>query len=266
MSSLVAREVAFTWPGGVTALESVDVAVRPGRMTAVIGPNGAGKSTLVRVLAGLERAERGRVDLGDRAVVGVDAKARARELALVPQFLPALPEVRVLDFVLGGRYAHLRPWRGASARDREAAREALARCDVGDLEERSMAQLSGGQRQRVLIARALAQEAGLLLVDEPTTALDPEHQVRVFALLAALAREGRGILVVTHELNLAARFAHELVLLDAGRVVARGSADEVLMREILEPVYGPHLHYGRTDERDGAHPYVLPYWPLGEES
>jgi iron complex transport system ATP-binding protein len=121
-----------------------------------------------------------------------------------------------------------------------------------------MTELSGGQRQRVLVARALASRAPTLLVDEPTAALDLEHQLRVFALLARLADGGRSVLVVTHDVNLASQFAARVALLDRGRVAACGSPDAVLRREVLEPVYGRHLHYGRLPGPD-ARPFVLPW-------
>jgi iron complex transport system ATP-binding protein len=121
-----------------------------------------------------------------------------------------------------------------------------------------MSELSGGQRQRVVIARAIAQDAPVLLVDEPTSSLDPEHQIGVFELLAGLVKRGRTVLVVTHELNLAAQFASRIVVLDRGRVVADGSVEEILRREVLAPVYGERLYFGRT-QGAGARPFVLPW-------
>ena len=144
---------------------------------------------------------------------------RARRIAVVPQFLPTLFDVRVEDFVLGGRYAHVDRWKGPTHLDREAVQAALADCDVSEFAQRLMSELSGGQRQRVVIARAIAQAAPVVLVDEPTSSLDPEHQVRVFELLAGLAREGRSVLVVTHELSLAGQFAGQLLVLERGRLV-----------------------------------------------
>ena len=178
----------------------------------------------------------------------------------------ALPEVSVSAFVTSGRYAHRERGlaaallgRALTSRDEAAARAALASCDALDLAERPMTGLSGGQRQRVLIARAVAQEAALLLVDEPTNALDPEHQIQVFQLLANLCGDGRAALVVTHDLNLAGQFATRIVLVDKGRVVTAGEPASVLRREVLEPVYGSHLEYiARPNGARAGVPIVVP--------
>lgn len=259
---LEARGVAHRYPNGPQALAGVDVELRAGDLTAVIGPNGSGKSTLLTVLAGQCSPDAGEVRLRGRAIGELFPRERARQVARVPQFLPALPELRVCDFVLGGRYAHLPRSRQATEADHAVVRRSLERCDALEWADRSMHEISGGQRQRVLLARALAQEAGALLVDEPTNSLDPEHQVAVFALLAELAREDRAVCVVTHELHLAGQFASRIVLLHEGRVVAEGAVDEVLRPDVLTPIYGPHLHYGRLpDGAGGSRPFVLPWKP-----
>ena len=260
VTSLEARALAHTYRDGPRALDGVDFKLSTGELAVVIGPNGSGKSTLLRVLAGLLTCTQGEVRLHDRPIAQWSARERARRIAVVPQFLPALPDLLVSDFVLGGRYAHFQPWRQAAARDHEVVRESLARCDASEIAARSMQEISGGQRQRVLLARALAQEADVLLVDEPTNSLDPEHQVRVFALLAELVRAGRSALVVTHDLNLASQFATRICLLSAGRVASDGPVATVLVRNVLEPVYGEHLYYGRFDDGSGAgQPFVLPW-------
>jgi iron complex transport system ATP-binding protein len=201
------------------------------------------------------------VTLGETAIESLSSAERARGVAVVPQFLPSLFDVRVDDFVLGGRYVYVDRWRGPTHVDREAVQAALAACDVEDLAERSMSEISGGQRQRVVIARAIAQRAPVLLVDEPTSSLDPEHQVRVFQLLAELAARGNAVLVITHELNLAAQFAARVHVLHRGRVVASGTVEEMMRPDVLAPVYGEQLYYGRT-EGAGGRPFVLP-WSRG---
>jgi iron complex transport system ATP-binding protein len=258
---LEARGVVFEYPGGLRALDGVDVALSEGELAVVIGPNGSGKSTLLKVLAGLLEPRAGDVVLEGRRLGEFAPRERARRIAVVPQFLPALPELRVEDFVLGGRYARLDRWKTIRASDRAAAARALEQCDAADLARRSMAELSGGQRQRVLVARALAQEARLLLIDEPTNALDPEHQIGVFDLVSHLRATERSALVVTHDLNLASQYATRLVLLERGRVAAQGDVESVLQRAVLEPVYGEHLYYGRWPESaraDSGRPFVLP--------
>lgn len=263
VSSLVVTGAQYTYPSGVRAVGGVDLQVGSGELLALIGPNGSGKSTLLKLCAGLLRPLEGDVRYENQRVWEFDAQTRARHIALVPQSLRALPDVTVHDFVLGGRYGHLGFWKQESAHDLEMARLALAAADIEPLAERLLTELSGGQRQRVLISRALAQEAMLLLVDEPTNSLDPEHQVQVFDMLAGLARNGRAVLVVTHDLNLASQFATRLAVLRQGEVVASGSPSEVLRPEILEPVYGPHLHYGTLGEHP-PRPFVLP-WKQGPQ-
>ncbi len=257
---LEARGLAHTYRDGPRAVDGIDFALAQHELVVVIGPNGSGKSTLLKLLAGLIQVSKGAVDLQARPLAQWSERERARQIAVVPQFLPALPDLLVSDFVLGGRYAHLKRWHQASQHDHAVVRDALARCDASDVACRSMHEISGGQRQRVLFARALAQEADVLLVDEPTNSLDPEHQVRVFALIAELVRGGRAAFVVTHDLNLASQFATRICLLSAGRVVADGPVASVLRREVLEPVYGEHLYYGRfEDGRGGGAPFVLPW-------
>jgi iron complex transport system ATP-binding protein len=259
---LEARGIAYEYPGGLRALDGIDVALDPGDLAVAIGPNGSGKSTLIKVLAGLLAPQAGEVRLAGRPVARFAPRERAREIAVVPQFLPALPEVRVEEFVLGGRYARLGRWNTIHAEDRRIVAESLAQCDAADLLQRDMIELSGGQRQRVLVARALAQEARVLLVDEPTNALDPEHQIRVFELVARLRSTDRSALVVTHDLNLASQYATRLFLLQSGRIAAQGDVEHVLRREVLEPVYGENLYFGRwpddAQRADAGRPFVLP--------
>jgi iron complex transport system ATP-binding protein len=259
-----ARGVVHDYPGPLRALHGADLELRRGELLVVIGPNGSGKSTLLRCLAGLLAPTQGQVLLDGRPLHELGPRERARRLAVVPQYLPALPDLTVQAFTLGGRYSWLGRWRGPQLHDLEVVRAALRDCDAAELGGRLLTELSGGQRQRVLIARALAQEAGALLVDEPTSSLDPEHQVRVLALLERLVDGGRAALVVTHDLNLAGQFADRVALLDAGRVVANGSVEQVLRREVLEPVYGRHLHYGRLGGAGGERPFVLPWLSTDE--
>jgi len=263
---LRARELVYDYPGGRRALAGVELALAAGELVCVLGPNGSGKSTLLRLCAGLLAPAAGTVELAGRALAPLSARERARELAFVPQALRALPACRVHDFVLGGRYARFPRLAGlfarAGAADHAAVGAALAEADAAELGARALDELSSGQLQRVLVARALAQEARLLLCDEPTAALDPEHQVRVLLLLERLAAAGRAVLVATHELNLASRFAQRIVLLAEGRVVASGPPEDVLRPEVLTPVFGQHLHFARSTGAP-ARPLVVP-WPASD--
>ena len=255
---LQAHGLMFEYPGAIRAVNGFDLSFEAGELLVVIGPNGSGKTTLLKLLAGLLEPLEGEVKLDGEPLETLSARARARRIAVVPQFLRSLPDITVEDFVLGGRYGYLGMFQQETARDREVVQRALQDADLADLAERLVSQLSGGQRQRVLIARALAQEAEVLLVDEPSNSLDPEHQIRVFELLASLTREGRGALVVTHDLNLASQFASRILVVREGRPVTSGSPAEVLRREVLEPIYGPNLRYG-TFPGTEDHPFVLPW-------
>lgn len=273
-ATLEYRDLCFSYGSVGGETEDADVAdvswvlhgvsgeVAPGEFVSIIGPNGAGKSTLLRLLDGLEAPASGEIQLGGRPLASFDHKERARAIAFVPQYLARIPEVRVGDFVLGGRYAHSQGWGRRTPADRDAVQRALAGCDVSGLENRLLAALSGGQRQRVLIARTLAQESSVLLVDEPTNSLDPAHQLAIFELLAGLAAEGRAVVVVTHDLNLASQFSTRIVLIDEGKVAASGSPRELLCPEVLQPVYGDGLAFGeRADAEGSPRPFVLSWRP-----
>ena len=218
------------------AVDDVTLDAAPGSVTAVVGPNGSGKSTLVRALLGLAPVAKGRILLGDREVRGIAARERARLVAVVPQREePAFP-LTVQEFVALGRHAHQSPWSAGSLDERSVER-ALARAGAAELAARDIGELSGGEWQRVRIARALAQDTRALVLDEPTTFLDIGHEMAVFELLDALAHEGLAVLLVSHQLNLVARFAASLVLLHDGRVAARGTPADVMDGPTLERVY-----------------------------
>lgn len=258
--TLTARDLRFSYPDSEPVLHGVDLEVRPGELVAILGPNGAGKSTLLKCLSGLLEPQ-GSVYAKGCNVLTAPPRARAKSLAFVPQALDRLPEVTVRTFVEGGRYAHLGFFRTPSPEDREAVVRALDQTELGGLASRPLAELSGGQRQRALIARALAQAAPVLLVDEPTAALDLHHQLSVLSTLAELTCASRAVVLVTHDLNLASQFATRLVLLNEGRIVIEGRAAEVLTPEHLEPLYGEHLRFGELPVPYDAipRPFVLPW-------
>ena len=265
MVGLDARAVKFSYPGDIRAVADLTLNLAAGELLAVLGPNGSGKTTLVRLLSGAVTPESGEVVLDGVEVAAMPPRERARRIAVVPQSLSHLPRVRVFDFVMGGRYAYGRRLRPPSAEDLAAVRAGLDQADVPGLEDRPLPELSGGQLQRVFVARALAQSAPVLLVDEPTASLAPEPQIAVFQILRDLVRdEGRAVLVVTHDLNLAGQFASRIALMDGGRIAASGTAAEILLPEILEPVYGQHFRYGSWPEESGggALPFVVP-WSSG---
>lgn len=211
----------------------------PGRITAIVGANGCGKSTLLRALARLLRPRDGAVLLDGRALASRPTKEIARTLGLLPQS-PVAPEgIAVADLVGRGRHPHQRLLARWTAHDYEAVAAALDATGITDLADRSVDELSGGQRQRVWIAMALAQETDILLLDEPTTFLDVAHQIEVLDLLTDLNRSrGTTVVVVLHDLNLAARYADELVAVRDGRIHASGAPSDVVTDALVRDVFG----------------------------
>jgi iron complex transport system ATP-binding protein len=219
------------------ALDGVTLAAPAGEITAVVGPNGSGKSTLVRALLGRLPLERGTITIDGADVVALPARERARRVAVVPQRESATFPLPVRELVALGRHPHLGGFAGWSVADEAAVAAAIEAAGIGDLVDRSSDELSGGEWQRVRIARALAQRAPALVLDEPTTFLDIAHEMSVFELLATLAAEGIAVLLVSHQLNLVARFAAQIVLLHRGVVAAAGPPNDVMRGDILERVY-----------------------------
>jgi iron complex transport system ATP-binding protein len=231
------RELAFGW-GDAPLFAGLSFDVPAGEALALLGPNGAGKSTILRLLAGLLRPRAGQVRLGGRPLDALPPHERAQRVAYVPQGLdPRLP-FTVSETVMMGRYAHLRG-RWERDADRVVVRRALAAMRLEAVADRPLAEVSGGERQRALIAAALAQEAPVLLLDEPTTALDVRGRVETVSLLERLRRdEHRTVVIVTHDIDLAARSCRRVVLLGAAGGPVVGSTDEVLEPARLEAAFG----------------------------
>ena len=222
---------------GVNAVDDVSFAVPAGRLTAVAGPNGSGKSTLVRALLRLEPLAGGALTVDGQPLASLDRRDLARRVAIVPQREALVFPLPVREYVAFGRYPHEGPWRAAAAADHAAIERALALAGIADFARRSTHALSDGEWQRVRLARALAQGGRALVLDEPTTFLDVAHEMAMFELFARLAADGVAVLLVSHQLNLVARFADQIVLLHRGRVVAAGAPRVVMRAEILERVY-----------------------------
>jgi iron complex transport system ATP-binding protein len=239
MTAVAARSVSVRY-GSHFAVDDVSFSVEPGTWAALIGPNGAGKSSLLRAVAGLT-AHSGRVEL-----IGVDAAAvtrrdRARRLAFVTQTPLFPPAMKVAEYVLLGRTPHIRYFGSESRNDRCIASDALCALDLESLAERAITSLSGGERQRAVIARAIAQEPQILLLDEPTTGLDLGRQQEVLEIVDDL-RRSRGITIVAamHDLSLAAQFAGRMLFVADARLVASGEPRDVLQEHLLR------LHFGRS--------------------
>jgi cobalamin transport system ATP-binding protein len=235
--------------GGRRVVDSVDLDVSQGEWVAVIGPNGAGKTTLLRAVAGLVPFS-GSIAIGGRPADELKRSEISRLLAVVPQEPSTPPWMTVGEYVLMGRTPHLGPLAREGARDREAAGRALARLDLVGYEERRLGTLSGGEKQRVVVARALAQEARIVLLDEPTAALDIGHQQQALELLDLLrAESGLTLVAAMHDLTLAAQYADRMVLLDAGRIVADGAPADVLTEALIASHYGASIDVVPAGER-----------------
>jgi iron complex transport system ATP-binding protein len=234
---LQAQDVTLAYDRLVVA-ERLDVDIPEQGFTAIVGPNACGKSTLLRALARMLKPRAGTILLDGRAIGELPSKQVARRLGLLPQTSTAPDGIAVIDLVARGRYPHqslLRQW---SRDDERAVQAAMAATRVDDLAARPVDELSGGQRQRVWLAMALAQETQLLLLDEPTTFLDIQHQIEVLDLCAELHEQGRTLVAVLHDLNQACRYATHLIALRDGKVVARGAPSEIVDADLVERVFG----------------------------
>jgi iron complex transport system ATP-binding protein len=250
---LEARNIAVNF-GQATVLRSVDLAVVSGEMVGLIGPNGSGKTTLLRVLANLRAPDAGSVALDGRNLEGIGEGELSKRIAYLAQGGDVHWPMRVEALVGLGRLPHRRAFRDQTRLDQAAIEGAMIAADVGSLRDRTMMHLSGGERMRVLLARALAVEASLLLADEPVAALDPLHQLRVMELLRNAARSGTGIIVVLHDLSLAARFCDRLVLIARGGIVAEGRPSDVLTPTNLAEAYSVDVVCGVSE----GLPFYLP--------
>lgn len=228
--------------GARTTLHAASLSLAPGECVGLIGPNGAGKTTLMRAALGL--VPHG----GQSSLARLSPEARARAAAWLPQMREIAWPVSVEALVALGRTPHLGAARGPGPQDSAAVARALARMGLGGFAGRPATALSGGEQARVLIARALAQEAPLLMADEPIAGLDPAHQLSTMALFAELAREGRAVFVALHDLGLAARFCTRLVVMQAGRIVADGLPGAVLRPALLADVFNIRAFFAETGD------------------
>ena len=253
---LTVRGVTFRYPDApADALSGVSLDVRAGEFHAVLGPNGSGKTTLVRVALGLVPLPEGTAELAGRPAAAWSRRDLARVVGVVAQREDNLFPQRVRETVLLGRYPHLSLWGAERATDRAAVTRALERCDALGLADRWIWTLSGGEYQRVRLARALAQEPRLLVLDEPTASLDVRHEMELFELVRALVdRHGLAVLMITHHVNLAARFADRVLLLADGRTAGQGAPGAVLTRETVERVFAWPVAIEPFD----GHPQMIP--------
>jgi iron complex transport system ATP-binding protein len=254
MTLLAATNVSVAF-NGHKVVDGVTMSIAGGELVGLIGPNGAGKTTLIRTLAGVLRPTAGTIAFDGRAIDALPRRALARRLAYMAQGADCHWPLTVERVVALGRLPHLAPWQRPGDDDRRAIASALDAADMAAFAERRATSLSAGERARALLARALAVEPEALLADEPVAALDPGHQLDLMTLFHARAQRGAAVVVVLHDLSLAARFCHRLVLLHEGRVLAEGAPEAVLTAATLARAYGIEAVIGRH----GSEPYVVPW-------
>lgn len=256
VNRLSADNVTLAYEQRIIA-EQLSVEIPDHSFTVIVGPNACGKSTLLRALSRMLKPTEGRVLLDGQVIQSLPAKQVARTLGLLPQSSVAPDGITVGDLVSRGRYPHqglLRQW---SAEDERVVREAMEQTGVAELAGRYVDELSGGQRQRVWIAMALAQQTPLLLLDEPTTYLDIQHQIDILDLCAELHEEqGRTLVAVLHDLNHAARYATHLIALRDGKVIAQGPPGDIVTAELVEEVF--HLRCQVIEDPETGTPLVVP--------
>lgn len=234
-----ARQLTYAYPRGPLAVRNVSLEVPPASMTAVIGANGSGKSTLVRILAGLLKPASGEVMLDGVRLHDWGPKTLAREIAYMPQATPAVFPFRVVEVVLTGRSPHMARFHLDGPHDRGRAMEALESTGAAHLADRNITTLSGGERQMVVLARALAQEPRLLLLDEPSASLDLKHRAELMRTLARLRRQrALGVIMITHDLQLTGSLFDRILALRYGEIAADGPPAAVLRSELLAEIYG----------------------------
>lgn len=246
MTSVVARKVSVRL-GSTQALNDASLSVQPG-WTAIVGPNGAGKSTLLRVMAGLQRADTGQVELDGMPLGDLPVRARAKKVAWLAQQGESTGELTARETVRLGRLPSLGLFSPMTLADEAVVDRAMAAAECNGWQYRRLHELSGGERQRVLLARALAVQAPVLLLDEPTTHLDPPHQVVLMRLVRQQVREGTTVVTVLHDLSFAL-LADRLAVMDGGRIRAEGACDDPALHAALVEVFGGAIRVARFESR-----------------
>jgi iron complex transport system ATP-binding protein len=237
---------------------ATEMSIGAGETVGLIGPNGSGKTTLLRVLANLRQSDEGAVSYAGRSAAEIGARRLSQQIAYLAQGANVHWPMRIETLVGLGRLPHRRPMQSLICGNAAAVERAMVACDVVAFRDRTMSEVSGGERLRILLARALAVKAKILLADEPIAALDPLHHLQVIEVLRRTAREGRGVIVVLHDLALAARYCDRLVLLAGGSILAEGEPNDALTDAHIATAYGVDVVRGRKDDV----PYLLPWLPV----
>ena len=258
MVTLKIKDIEFSYPS-VPVLKGISMEIMPGEILALVGKNGAGKSTLIKCMNRILEPERGKVFLGEQELKRMKGKDIAKSMAYLSQKASYAFPITVFDVVLSGRYPH-RTW-SSDEEDEARVSEILKMLDLEFLAMRYFNEISGGQQQQVLIARSLAQEASILLLDEPTSDLDIKHQLEVMETIRKLVRERKIASVITiHDLNLASRYADRVIMLNNGLIFAAGSVDSVVTSENIAKAYGVYVLVNQVEGR----PHIIPVRPLSQ--
>jgi iron complex transport system ATP-binding protein len=236
MSILQASQLDIGY-GGTRIVQGLSFAPPAGQVTALIGPNGCGKSTLLKAFARILKPTQGELTLDGQAYSALSARQLARQIAFLPQVLPVPEGVSVRQLVAYGRSPHNSLWGRLSGSDQTQVTQAMHRLELDSLADRALADLSGGQRQRAWLAMVLAQNAPVVLLDEPTTYLDISHQVELMDLMCELAAEGKTVITVLHDINQACRYAEHVAVMHGGRLVAAGAPGEVISAQLMRQVF-----------------------------
>lgn len=247
MSSLNAIEIDVSRRGR-DVLSNTSFSIDTGELVGLIGPNGAGKTTLLRAMTGIQSIEKGTITLDGEDVNRIGQIEIARNVAYLEQGGKSHWPIAVENLVMLGRTPHLEQWQRPSDSDWEIVRQAMANCDVLQFAKRPITTLSGGEQARAMLARALATEPKILLADEPIAGLDPAHQLDVMDKMLELAAQGAGVVVVMHDLSIAARYCSRLSLLFDGQIYSEGTPDSVLSSNVLQHCYGIEAHFGKIDD------------------
>ena len=245
--TLQTRHLVFGYDPRKVVLRDVTLHVEPGRVTGIFGPNGSGKSTLLRCLNGALKPQSGSVLLEGCSIEKMSQRDIARQIAVVPQDLPPPVSFTVREMVMMGRFSRWDAWQQETEDDYRLVNQSLARMELESLAHAPFDQISGGERQRVILARVLAQDAPVLLLDEPSNHLDIGHQLETYRLARRLAQEGRAILMICHDLLMVPMFTDHAILLKDGAVYREGEPQQVLVPENIESVFGTRLELHWTD-------------------
>ncbi len=237
-------------------LKNISLSLSKGEIVSIIGPNGSGKSTLLKLIAGIVKPQTGTIYINKQPIHSITRRNLALVLGYLPQNTESDFDYSAKEVVGLGRFPHLKGIGFLSRNDHEVVTRCLEATDILHLRDRTLSTLSGGEKKRVLLASVLAQEPEILLLDEPTASLDIHHQIRFYSLLRRLATEGLGIMVVTHDINLASVFSSRLLVLNKGRIIMEGTPQKVIKEDVMRSVYGNSLCI--TKHPQGEIPLVFP--------